>query len=134
MQEQSVSYAAEKAGGILLRPALRDYGGQVAHSIRHHSSSAEFSISTSEDDTFIFYLTESIFFHGDVIRDIGEKGEETERIRSSAHSWRCQSLREKSVPSLGFIVPYGNGQGLFRSDHDDQFLSSGDSRIDQVSL
>jgi len=86
MQEQSVSYAAEKAGGILLRPALRDYGGQVAHSIRHHSSSAEFSISTSEDDTFIFYLTESIFFHGDVIRDIGEKGEETERIRSSAHS------------------------------------------------
>ena len=23
---------------------------------------------------FIFYLTESIFFHGDVIRDIGEKG------------------------------------------------------------
>ena len=23
---------------------------------------------------FIFYLTEPIFFHGDVIRDIGEKG------------------------------------------------------------
>jgi hypothetical protein len=23
---------------------------------------------------FVFYLTESIFFHGDVIRDIAEKG------------------------------------------------------------
>jgi hypothetical protein len=37
--------------------------------------SAEFSIITSEDDVFIFYLTKLIFIHGDVIRDIGEKGE-----------------------------------------------------------
>ena len=37
--------------------------------------SAEFSIITSGDDVLIFYLTESIFFHGDVIRDIAEKGE-----------------------------------------------------------
>jgi hypothetical protein len=29
----------------------------------------------------IFYLTKSIFFHGDVIRDIGEKGKETRTIR-----------------------------------------------------
>jgi len=36
--------------------------------------SAEFSIITSKNDVFVFYLTESIFFHGDVIQDIGEKG------------------------------------------------------------
>jgi hypothetical protein len=37
--------------------------------------SAEFSVITSEDDVFIFYLTKFIFIHGDVIRGIGEKGE-----------------------------------------------------------
>jgi hypothetical protein len=37
--------------------------------------STEFSVVAPEDNMFIFYLTESIFFHGDVIRDIGEKGE-----------------------------------------------------------
>jgi hypothetical protein len=31
------------------------------------------SIITPQGDTLIFYFTESIFFHGDVIRDIGEK-------------------------------------------------------------
>ena len=36
--------------------------------------SAEFSIIASKNGVFIFYLTEPIFFHGDVIRDIGEKG------------------------------------------------------------
>jgi hypothetical protein len=36
--------------------------------------SAEFSIIASGDDMLIFYLTKSIFFHGDVIRDINEKG------------------------------------------------------------
>jgi hypothetical protein len=37
--------------------------------------SADFFIITSGDDVLIFYLTKSIFFHGEVIRDIGEKGE-----------------------------------------------------------
>jgi hypothetical protein len=46
----------------------------MAHSIQHHSSSAGFSVIASEDDAFIFYLTESIFLQRDVIRDIGEKG------------------------------------------------------------
>ena len=36
--------------------------------------SADFSIIAPEDDVFVFYLTESIFLHGDVIRDISEKG------------------------------------------------------------
>ncbi|HVO68125.1 MAG TPA: hypothetical protein VMT12_16735 [Syntrophales bacterium] len=36
--------------------------------------SADYSIITSENGVFIFYLAESIFFHGDDIRDIGEKG------------------------------------------------------------
>ena len=36
--------------------------------------SADFFIITSRDDMLIFYLTESIFFHGGVIRDINEKG------------------------------------------------------------
>jgi len=36
--------------------------------------SADFSKIASGNDLFIFYLTESIFFHGDVIRDIAEKG------------------------------------------------------------
>ena len=61
------AYAKASAGkhsASILRPALRDYGGQVAHSIRHHSSSADLSIITSEDDVFIFYLTKSIFFYG----------------------------------------------------------------------
>jgi hypothetical protein len=50
---------------------------RTKHFLRKNSwvlFSAEFSIITSEDDVFIFYLTESIFFHWDVIRDIGEKG------------------------------------------------------------
>ena len=76
---------------------------------------------------FIFYFTESILFHGDVIRDIGEKGERTRRIRSWAQSWRCQPLREKGVPSLGFVIPYGNGQGLFRSVSTDHRHSIADS-------
>jgi hypothetical protein len=70
MQEQRIFYAAEKAGGR-------------AQSVQHHLSSAEFSIITFKDDISIFYLTESIFFHWDVIRDIGEKGKgySTRRIR-----------------------------------------------------
>ena len=36
--------------------------------------SAEFPIITSGGDVFVFYLTESIFFHWCIIRGIGEKG------------------------------------------------------------
>jgi len=39
-----------------------------------------------ESRQVILYLRKPTFFHGDIIRDIGEKGEETRRIRSSAHS------------------------------------------------
>jgi len=35
--------------------------------------SADFFIIASEDDVLIFYLCKPIFFHVDVIRDIGEK-------------------------------------------------------------
>ena len=79
-----VSVKKQTAERILLRPALRDYGGQVApayaeasegkHSVQHHSRSADFFIITSGDDVFIFYLAKPIFFRGDVIRDINEKG------------------------------------------------------------
>ncbi len=75
MQGQSISYATEKAKSILLRAGWRDYGGQPAdnQSIQHHSSSTDFSIITSADDVFIFCLTEPIFFHREVIRNVGEK-------------------------------------------------------------
>ena len=61
--------------------------------------SAEFSIITSEDDVFIFYLTKSIFFHGDVIRGIGEKGlgYSTKRIRFSVRSSSCLYLGLVSI-------------------------------------
>ena len=85
----------QRAERILLR-SLFCYGGQVAdsQSIRHHSRSAEFSIITSVDDVFIFYFTESIFFHRDIIRDIGKKGKgySTRRIRSSVQSSNHQSV------------------------------------------
>jgi hypothetical protein len=50
--------------------------------------SSNSSIIAPEAHQFIFYLTESIFFHGDVIRDIGEKGLgfSARKIRSSVHS------------------------------------------------
>lgn len=36
--------------------------------------SADFSIITSGGDVLIFYFLKPIFFHGDVVRDINEKG------------------------------------------------------------
>ena len=48
---------------------------------------------------FIFYLTKSIFFHGDVIRGIGEKGlgYSTKRIRFSVRSSSCLYLGLVSI-------------------------------------
>jgi hypothetical protein len=43
-----------------------------AHSVQHHSNSADLSIITSGDDVPIFYLTKSIFFYRNVIQDVGE--------------------------------------------------------------
>jgi hypothetical protein len=55
-------------------PRKKQREQRLTHSIQHHSSSADLSLITSEDDMLIFYLTNPIFFHGDVIRDTGEKG------------------------------------------------------------
>ena len=44
------------------------------------------SIIGPEGHQFIFYLTKSIFFHGEVIRDTGETGGGIRGIRSSVHS------------------------------------------------
>ncbi len=41
MQDQTISYAAEKAEGILLRPVLRDYGGQVLPVYGRHAKTLE---------------------------------------------------------------------------------------------
>jgi hypothetical protein len=57
-------------------PKTKNYA-RIKHVLRRDrwvSFSAGLSTITSEDDVFIFYLTEWIFFRGDVIRDIGEKG------------------------------------------------------------
>ena len=37
-------------------------------------------------------------------------------------------------PHLGFVIFYGNGQGLFGTNQDNQLLSSGDTSIDQIPL
>jgi hypothetical protein len=41
MQDQTISYAAEKAQGILLRPALQDYEGQVVPVCGRHAKTLE---------------------------------------------------------------------------------------------